>query len=85
VLPFVTALPAIVIFGFDGLIGHRGTALTIVVGACTSALQAFLILQISQDHLIFEGYSWPLVIVTNLVPGASWAFFYCWFASHRQT
>ena len=84
VLPLVLALPAIVILGAERLVGNRGTALSILLGACTSALQALLILQVSRDDPIFAGYSWPLVIAANLVPGASWAFFYRWFASHRQ-
>lgn len=43
-LPFVLALPAIVILILERSSGPRGTTLNTVVGACASALQACLIL-----------------------------------------
>lgn len=83
-LPFVLALPAIVILILERSSGPRGTTLNTVVGACASALQACLILWVTRDDPNFAGYSRMLVIVANLIPGAFWGFFYSLIARRRQ-
>lgn len=76
VMPLVLALPAIITLGLERFGALRGAVLMIVVGACTSALQAFFVLEASGNDPLFTAYSRPLLIISNLIPGATWGLVY---------
>jgi hypothetical protein len=84
VLPLVLALPAIVTLGLERFGLLSTTTLMMIAGACTSALQAFIILEAFGDDPLFAGYSRPLLVMSNLIPGAAWGLVYSGLTRRRR-